>query len=75
MNLYLIQRKNYDYDEINAQVIAAKDEKEARKLAYKNVRLENPNEWISSENSDIHFISELPDVKTSYCILTEYLSG
>lgn len=52
MNLYLLRRRDYDYDEFDAHLVRASCEQRARVIAAKAVsQNEDRNEWLDAAKS------------------------
>lgn len=52
MKLYLLRRRDYDYDEFDAHLVRASCEQQARAIAAKAVsRHEERNEWLDADKS------------------------
>lgn len=52
MNLYLLKRHKFDYDEYDAHLVRASCEQQARVIAAKAVsRHEDRNEWLDAAKS------------------------
>jgi len=52
VNLYLLRRNEFDYDEFDAHLVRASCEQQARVIAAKSVsRHEDRNEWLDATKS------------------------
>lgn len=69
MPLYLIERKNdIGWDEMISQLIRAKSQKEARKLASENTGDEGAGVWLDKSRSTIEIISP----KGKSCVIMDH---
>ena len=57
MALYLVQRRDSDYDEYDAHLIRASSEREARKIAAAKNPREDSDEWLNVLKSSCKLIS------------------
>lgn len=58
MNLYLLRRRDYDYDEYDAHLIRASCEQQARLIAAGTItRHEDPNEWLDADKSTCELVT------------------
>lgn len=57
MNLYLVKRYEFDYDEYEAHLIRASSEREARKIAAAKNTHEDSDEWLNDLKSSCVLIT------------------
>lgn len=74
MNIYLLQREDVDWDEIEGHVIIAPDEGSARKLAAPKAWGEGKDTWLSDQMSKCELIG-VSDRNTPEIILTSSRPG
>ena len=72
MNLYLLRRKEVDYDEFDAHLIRASSENRAREIASRHSRHEPSYEWLDPVASTCECV-EVDGIEG--VVLSSFLAG